>query len=530
MSAQIVTDPELYIGLVGPIGVQLEPVQDAIISQLKTLGYRHEFIKVTELMQKLDIGADSVSNASFSDYYKGLIRYADQFREKCESHSALAALAISEIRNRRVRYHKSNGTNSASSDDDLRDMPVLGTAYIIRQFKLPQEIELLRRTYGRKFIQISIFADQEERKKSLIKSIQKFNSKHWSKSKAEKQAIELIEIDSKETDANEVDVKYGQRVSDVFHIGDVFIRGHTKKEIDNTTGRFFEALFGKNSISPSKMEYGMYAAAGASLRSIDLSRQVGAAVFTDDGEIKVLGCNEVPKAFGGTYWEDHSGGAHRDFEEGLDANHNRKIEILHDFLVRLKKVKIVTEDALPENSIDDLVQELLLKKEIKDSQLMDIIEFGRMVHAEMNAITDAARLGLSIKGTTLFCTTFPCHMCAKHIVSSGIRRVVFLEPYPKSYAEELHSDSITFNPAEKDKKVYFEPFIGISPKRYRDIFEKKKRKAADGKTKEWSEGAPTPKPVPMIEDRSSSYIENEIPALQAGGLVKIASLIPQATA
>jgi hypothetical protein len=127
----------------------------------------------------------------------------------------------------------------------------------------------------------------------------------------------------------------------------------------------------------------------------------------------------------------------------------------------------------------------------------------------MSAITDAARLGKSLKNSILYCTTFPCHMCAKHIISSGIRKVVFLEPYPKSHARDLHGDAMTFSPDEKDKKVLFEPFIGISPRRYRDIFEKKKRKDGSGRAKEWN----LDKPIPRVEDRSSSYIENEEPAI-----------------
>jgi deoxycytidylate deaminase len=43
---------------------------------------------------------------------------------------------------------------------------------------------------------------------------------------------------------------------------------------------------------------------------------------------------------------------------------------------------------------------------------MDILEFGRVIHAEMSAISDAARLGRATKDATLFCTTFPCHICA----------------------------------------------------------------------------------------------------------------------
>jgi translation elongation factor EF-G len=71
---------------------------------------------------------------------------------------------------------------------------------------------------------------------------------------------------------------------------------------------------------------------------------------------------------------------------------------------------------------------------------------------------------------------------------------------------KLHVDSITFDPHDKTK-VLFQAFIGISPRRYRDIFEKKKRKNLAGKVLDWNEG----RPMPRIEDRSSAYIENESP-------------------
>ena len=97
-------------------------------------------------------------------------------------------------------------------------------------------------------------------------------------------------------------------------------------------------------------------------------------------------------------------------------------------------------------------------------------------------------------------------MPARHIVASGIKRVVFLEPYPKSYAEELHSDSITFDRREEDSKVLFEPFMGISPLSYRAIFQKgKKRKNALGDAVQWYDG----KPKPRVEDRGVGYIQNE---------------------
>lgn len=57
----------------------------------------------------------------------------------------------------------------------------------------------------------------------------------------------------------------------------------------------------------------------AALRSADLSRQVGAAVCTSDGEIIAVGCNEVPKARGGQYWPAERLD-HRDFQLGYDSN------------------------------------------------------------------------------------------------------------------------------------------------------------------------------------------------------------------
>ena len=86
---------------------------------------------------------------------------------------------------------------------------------------------------------------------------------------------------------------------------------------------------------------------------------------------------------------------------------------------------------------------------LKGTQVMNLLEFGRSVHAEMAALMDASRRGVSVKGATLYCTTFPCHLCARHIIAAGIDRVVYIEPYPKSRAKEQHSDSISVDAKEK---------------------------------------------------------------------------------
>ena len=60
----------------------------------------------------------------------------------------------------------------------------------------------------------------------------------------------------------------------------------------------------------------------------------------------------------------------------------------------------------------------------------------------MDALLSAGRDGVSTVGARLFVTTFPCHYCARHIVSAGVYEVQYIEPYPKSRALNLHDDSI----------------------------------------------------------------------------------------
>lgn len=59
------------------------------------------------------------------------------------------------------------------------------------------------------------------------------------------------------------------------------------------------------------------------------------------------------------------------------------------------------------------------------------------IHAEQNAIIQAARLGVSIDGGTLYCTHQPCAVCAKMIVNAGIVRVVYEHGYPDEFAVQM---------------------------------------------------------------------------------------------
>ena len=63
------------------------------------------------------------------------------------------------------------------------------------------------------------------------------------------------------------------------------------------------------------------------------------------------------------------------------------------------------------------------------------------IHAEQNAIIQAAKLGVSIEGATLYCTHQPCSVCAKMIINAGIRRIVYQEGYPDEFSLEIFSEA-----------------------------------------------------------------------------------------
>ncbi len=68
-------------------------------------------------------------------------------------------------------------------------------------------------------------------------------------------------------------------------------------------------------------------------------------------------------------------------------------------------------------------------------------ELCRGIHAEQNAIIQAARYGVSIEGSVLYCTTQPCTQCTKMLINAGIAEIVYAEGYPDNLARELLEES-----------------------------------------------------------------------------------------
>ena len=381
----------------------------------------------------------------------------------------LALMSLLEVRYFRQEKH----------GDPNRTVP--RQAYIFRSLKHPEEVGVLREIYGRLFFLISAYSPKSKREDMLKRIIARSHGDS-DEEKYREMAVHLINRDEEEEGT-----KLGQDVSDAFPLADLFLHTVSRPKIRNQISRFVDAIFGNPFLTPTKPEMGMYLARSAAFRSADLSRQVGAAICDDEGEVLAIGCNEVPKAFGGSYWpsDEHDD---RDFMRGIDSSVEYKKSILQEIIKKFKEKGLLSE------KIDD--QELKKLKESIESgefqellsggQIFDLLEFGRPVHAEMSAITSAARRGVSIQNKTLYCTTFPCHLCARLIIASGIKKVIYIEPYPKSKVKDLYSDSICVDPESKDpKRVNFLPFEGIAPRRYQELFGKPKRKNDDGSAIKW---------------------------------------------
>lgn len=266
--------------------------------------------------------------------------------------------------------------------------PLHRTAHVIATLKRPEEVETLRRIYGAGFFLIGIASSKESRERYF-----------------EEKGMATIAEEMIEVDANE-GVLFGQQTRETFYLADVFVSiDHYEDDIP----RFLDALFGSPQVTPTLEEHSMFMAYSASVRSGDLSRQVGAAIFDQFGDLVSVGCNDVPKVGGGLYGPEP--GNKRDMTLGEDSNEREKREMA----LRILR-------AFGRNDDFEHARALL-----KPTGFLDITEFGRAVHAEMEALMACTRSGRSARGSDLYTTTFPCHNCCRHIIGAGIRKVVYIE-------------------------------------------------------------------------------------------------------
>jgi dCMP deaminase len=68
-------------------------------------------------------------------------------------------------------------------------------------------------------------------------------------------------------------------------------------------------------------------------------------------------------------------------------------------------------------------------------------ELCRGLHAEQNAIIQAAVFGVSIKGSVLYCTNTPCVVCVKMLINAGVMEIIYAGEYPDDLAKRMMEES-----------------------------------------------------------------------------------------
>jgi deoxycytidylate deaminase len=431
---------EIVIGLCAPAGSPVHRVADDLKRLLvQRYGYECEIIRLSQFIEEID---GPVQNASSFERLQTLIDKGNDLRRRF-GHSVLADLAISRIAKARERVKV-----------DSNDLRYSGRriCYIVDSIKNSDELDILRLVYREMFYFLGVFAPLHIRQKELE-----------TQGMALEQVHKVIDRDSGE------ELAHGQLVRDTFPMADFFVRtgAGSDNELSTRLERFLDLILRARLITPTYSETAMYQAASAAGNSACLSRQVGAAVTDEGGELLAIGWNDVPQFGGGLYSADpfievRSPTADNrcyNWKGGKCWNDQEKDLLAH------RAVDTLIGSGVIQNADRARALEALSRSPIRS-----LIEYSRSIHAEMHALLAASQIGgLRVRSGKVFCTTYPCHSCARHIVAAGIREVYYIEPYRKSLATKLHDDAITEDEETRDK-VRILPFDGVAPRRYLDLF------------------------------------------------------------
>jgi deoxycytidylate deaminase len=481
------THPELFFGLVGAIGTDLELVQQSLQESLASVGYVAVEVKLSDLMRELNSEWYVFPNRTDILYYHHAMDGGNKLRKDMKRADAMAALAMSSIRRRRAK-------NAAAKE------PVQKRAYILTSLKRPEEVELLRSVYGASVSIIAAYSPRSARVDRLASQLaERQHHNQISQHRAEAEVLILRD----EGEASD----WGQDVRKTYPLADLFVDASKTRDCQEAVLRFVCLLFGDPWRSPSLDEQSMSFAYLASLRSASPARQVGAALIDKYGDILSVGTNEVASPVGGQYWESDSEDG-RDFVyDRIDTSDRMRRNLMSDVLQRLKSLNALSEDCKDPNSLLDPTSDSF--EVLRKAQLFDTIDFIRAVHAEAAALLSAPG---KTRGSSIFVTTFPCHECARHIVFCGIERVVYIHPYPKSLVNEMFRDSISMDGSEgSERRVRFVPFAGVSPSAYQQLFllATKTRKEKDGTIKKWNPAQSFPLLHSSFSERATKISEAE---------------------
>jgi deoxycytidylate deaminase len=453
------TSHDLVFAVIGHAGAGATYVAQALVEDLTSKKQNALLLKMSQLIsaaaQKLDGKRWAAVKSDERLLRTRALQDAGNWLREKKGPAFTAGLAV-------------RGMHEQRNMDGGGQRPIV---FVLDSLKNRNEVDALRKVYGSSFYLISVICGPDIRRRRLRR-------KYKGASK-----VDLEDLARRD---EEEEGTFGQQVRKTIQLADFFVNNEAEGTgpdlMAEALSRFLQVVFGTEVVRPTRDERGMYAAWSAALRSSCMSRQVGAAILNTAGQLIATGTNEVPK-FGGGLYEEGSSSDFRCFKYqkpldgeplGFCRNDKTKEKIYKEVIERLREGKVLA----------DGIGESVLRKLIEKTTIADLIEFSRAVHAEMDALISLARSGsAAAQAGTLYCTTYPCHSCARHVVAAGIRDVIYIEPYTKSRASTLHDDSIletTVEPGDDAKHVYFRLFTGVAPRRFAALFEKREEIKKNG--------------------------------------------------
>ena len=493
--------------------------------------------------------------------------------------AVLAIYAIKAKRSQLSRSKKKSVKSKKPKGKKQPDLPLPRTAFILRSLKNPDEVSTLRQVYGRRFFLIGANSPKEKRIEQLAQKIADGrDNPRWMELKYD--AEKLSDRDEEETGERlGQNVRDTFKLADVFidaadpdsDILKIQVQRFVDLVFGNqllTPSREEYGMF--HAHAAASRSAALARQVGAALATKD-----GSVVAVGTNEVPKAGGGLYWPAD-----KEDSRDFRRGFDQSDIMERAILTEILDKlekqqwlakpsnydtdqlaailtkgFPAILKQAKddaarISTKDKDAKKDLIELLTKLHVPKELRDqitraiedvtegganatgylisllenafspimrrARLTELTEYSRTVHAEAAALLEAARNRTFTEDCTIYTTTFPCHVCTRLIVASGIKQVIYIEPYPKSYAEEQHGDAISVNKLDHSGKVGFAQFVGVAPRQYLPFFSldfyNRKRKDETGNIIEW---ASVDKGT--FREPSASYINREIYLLKERG-------------
>lgn len=426
-------DDQIVIGLTGPFGAGCSTISDDLVARLRWRKY-----SLTEAMRKLapssidNLDQDKLISPKFRAYQQDV---GDQIRKK--DIYAIPKMVAHEIQ-----------------EDQERDRSLQSLDIVIDGIRNPSEMVYFRDRFPHFFV-IAAFASVDIRWARKEKA---YEGSQWSFRRDD------------ERDSGEFEAVWGQKVQLCVDRSDIlisneeqFLEPHIREELQRKIDSYIQLMKTPGSRGPHTEELNMVQAYEASLTSSCSKRRVGAVVVKEElGErrsrsyIIATGYNEAPLNVRPC---SERGEINKPAYCYKDERVKRLLKEQYKFCPKCgAKLKFPKEFNLP-LSCPNSDCGARLGSDFIPGRMLDLCI---AIHAEESAILQAVKFGgTQVDGSILYTTTFPCSLCAKMIVHTGIQKVVFAEPYPQDEAIDVLAEA----------GVPAELFEGVKGRAYHRLFE-----------------------------------------------------------